>query len=134
MGLIRTEPRRGKSEEVATVCEAVLGERRAQDLQGLEENLDVGCPVVRVCGGIEIAGLQSIVAPANANLEPPTGELIEQRQVLGQTQGMPESDDRGGKPEAYPLSARCNVGRHHQRIAKQLPTPDAKVVFGQPEG
>src|SRR5215467_3419019 len=47
---------------------------------------------------------------------------------------MPEGDDRGSEPDANALCARRNVGRHHQRIAEELPPPDTKVVLGKPEG
>ena len=79
MSLVRTEPRCWEGEEIAAVREAVLGKRLAQDFQGLQENLDVSGPVVGIRCGIAVACLTTLGAAAAADLEPPTGELIEQR-------------------------------------------------------
>ena len=59
--------------------------------------------------------------------------MVEQRDILGRAQRMPEGDDRRREADPDALRARRKVHRGHQRIGQQLAPPHAEMVLRHPE-
>ena len=115
------------------VAESCLRQRFLDDVDGVFENRKVIGWIVGIGLGVKVQTLETVVAATNSNFQAPVTQLIEQRQILGQTQRVPEGDDGRGQADTYLPGTGCNIGCHHQRIRQHFAAPDAEVVLGQPE-
>ena len=59
--------------------------------------------------------------------------MIQHRQILGNPQRMPVSDNVGRLADAQTLGARGDVAAHQHRVGTDLETLVTKVVLGEPD-
>ncbi len=116
------------------VGEGVLGPGLLEDFDGLCVVRAVALLVLdgRAVGVAERLGLPRLVAAAEADLDPSAAEVVEDRQLLGQAQGVPEGDDVGELAEANPRGERGDRRLDLDRVGAQLGALGAEVVLGQP--
>ena len=123
----------GKSVVLALVGEELLGPCLLHDLDGLDEQL-AALFRSRIRVGME---LRSFVAPDPApesHLDAPLGEVVEDREVLGEPDRMPPHRDVGHLPDAYAGGAGGDIGPDEDRIGQIASTERLEVVLPDPHG
>ena len=79
----------------------------------------------------EAAELIRLIATADADLEPPAGQVVGKGDVLGDAKRVPEREDEDRRPDADLRGLCGEPRRHHQRI-RDAPV-GGEVVLGDPD-
>jgi hypothetical protein len=113
-------------EEASLVGKPLLGPRPQHDVHRLVEAL-----AVLLLGDVIAAELGGAVAAAHADVEPPLGDDVDQRELLGQAQRVVEGEDRGGEPDAHAACAGGGGGGEAGRIDGEAVVDE--VMLGEPD-
>ena len=130
---VSTEPRGRELIDLALEGEPFLRQRGLDHRDRLVEHQFALRLVVRIGLGIEVARLEPVIAPAEPDLDAPAGQLVEQRDILGRAQRVPERDDCSSEADPDALRPCREVHRGHHRIGQQFAPPDAEMVFRHPQ-
>ena len=124
----RRDAHRRQAQVAALVGEGLAREGRVEDVQHLVEHL--GAAVVGHAEGGEV---HLLVADAQAQHQPPAGEVVEHDRVLGQAHRVVQRPGQhgGADPDARGLGGQ--VGQHQQR-RDDRPGPARLVELGQQDG
>ena len=111
----------------ALVADAFVGPARQHDLDGFAEALGA-----LGHGDAEGLELDPGEAAAGAEVDPAAGEMVEQRDLLGEAQGVVErgQGDGGADPEAPGLGG----GERGHHVHRGADREAGEVVLGQPHG
>ena len=126
--------RRREGVETSLVAPGFLRQRLHQDLDVFLVERAVGLAVAAVAGGMEVLAGPAVDARRDADVDPPLGDLVEGRDVLGQANGMPVGHDQAALAETQPVAVARAVGTQQQRVgARTVPAIPCEVMLGQPQ-
>jgi hypothetical protein len=102
------------------VVEAFLSPGFADDLQALVEAL-----MALFEGDTVATELTRLVATSDAEVEPPIGELVQKRKLLGDPNGIVERENADARPDANALGASRRIGtkylsRGHHPVVREV--------------
>src|SRR5208282_1253621 len=104
-----------------------------QDLHGLLKNSTVALFVPRVGRLVEVECFAPVQPAAEPHLHAPATHMVEHRDILGKTHGMPEGNDIGRLTDADALRMGGNVGTHQHRVWTDLEALKAEMMLGEPD-
>jgi len=128
------EPRIGRRERVvrALVGEALLGPGLPHDLDGLAKELAVLGILPRIGVRMELRPLVGPDPAAETHVDPAPGEVVQEREVLGQPDGMPPGRDVRHLADPDAARPHGQVGAHQDRIGEVAEPVGAEVVLAHP--
>ena len=125
--------RRGKLVVLAGMAEEILRERLPDDFEAFREHRPRAFRTPRIRRGVEGHHLVGLARAAEAYLQAASQHLVEQRDVLGHAQGVPEREDDHRGTEADARGAAAQIRRDQERIRQIVPPVRPEMVLGEPE-
>ncbi len=121
------------------VVGAVVGEVRfspylADDIDSFPEQLAVFLVLPGVGVGVELRTLVGPDTPAESDVNPAAGHVVEDGQVFGKANGVPPGGDVGHLPDAYPGGAGRQVCSQQDWVREVADSVGAEVVLSEPDG
>ena len=113
--------------EAAVVIDAILGPQRAQYLDGF-----VGARAGFVQRDSECIELDRLVAAADADIDAPSAQHVDERDLFGDSDRVMERKRDHGGAETDALGERRGVGRHRHRVGQEAVV--GEVVLAHPAG
>ena len=124
----------GEGEVVALIAESVLLPGADDDVEAFVEVLGVELGVTSVTGGSELGRGAGVEAPGDAEVDAAVGEVVEEGDALGDTEGVPVGKDGAALADPEPAAVLNEARAHEDGVGGgAIPAVPGEVVFGEPE-